>query len=313
MPIRPYQTGDEHAQARIYNAAAGSLPGFKPATADEITRRHQPADADPGSRYFAIANGEVVGYAGFGANGRVSYPWVLPGSEGAREPLLDAVVAEMRKRGLPEAWAAYRGDWSSVLDFLRQNDFIEIRSMINYVADIARLPSQNHLPSNRLIARLAPEDLPQLIALAPELFRDVDASKLEQFYWHHPHYNFPESSFALKDGDGGEIFGVFLLVVNERFADPTKIDAAMPCFRLGALGTERERHKRINGLFSCIFVDEQTGALLLTAGLGPQASRCGLTHVAAQAPSDAKTLSAWYDRHFQRQGSFPIVSRRLSG
>ena len=151
MPIRSYQAGDEHAQARIFNAAAGSLPGFKPATADEISRRYQSTDADPGSRFFAIANGEVVGYAAFGANGRVSYPWCLPGSEAVREPLVDAVIAEMRRRSLPEAWAAYRGDWSSVLDFLRQHDFIEIRTMINYVVDQSRLPSQNHLPLNRLI------------------------------------------------------------------------------------------------------------------------------------------------------------------
>ena len=31
MLIRTYQPGDEQAQARIYNAAAGSLPAFKPA------------------------------------------------------------------------------------------------------------------------------------------------------------------------------------------------------------------------------------------------------------------------------------------
>ena len=213
-----------------------------------------------------------MGYAVFGSNGRVSYPWCLPGSEAVREPLLDAVLAEMTKRGLPQAWAAYRGDWSPVLDFLRQHDFTEIRTMINYVADLSRLPSQNPLPSNRLVARLEPEDLPQLIALAPDLFRDVDARQLEQFYWHHPFYNFPESLFAWKDGGSGEILGVYLLVVSDRFADPTKIDAAMPCFRLGAFGTERERHKRVNGLFSCVFADEAEGKLLLTAWADSQAS-----------------------------------------
>jgi len=312
MPIRSYQTGDEHAQARIYNAAAGSLPGFKPATAEEIMRRSQSADPDPGSRCYATENGEVVGYAVFGSNGRVSYPWCLPGSEAVREPLLDAVLAGMRERGLPEAWAAYRGDWSPVLDFLRQHDFTEIRTMINYVADLSRLPSRNHLPSNRLIARLEPADLPQLIALAPDLFRDVDARKLEQFFWHHPFYNLSESLFALKDGASGKILGVYVLVVSDRFADPTKIDAAMPCFRLGAFGTERERHKRLSGLFSCVFADEAEGDLLLAAALASHADRPGLTHLAAQAPSDAVWLCAWYNRLFQRQGSFPIWSRQLS-
>src|SRR5271168_2503058 len=112
MPIRSYQTGDEHVQAVIYNAVAGSLPGFKPSTAEEIARRYPPADLDAGSRYYAVENGEVVGYALFGSNGRISYPWCLPGAEALRQRLLDMVLAEMQKRGLPEAWAAYRGDWS---------------------------------------------------------------------------------------------------------------------------------------------------------------------------------------------------------
>jgi len=312
MPIRSYQTGDEHAQARIYNAAADYLPGFKPATAEEISRRSQSADPDPGSKYYAIENGEVVGYAVFGSHGRVSYPWCLPGSEAVREPLLDAVLAEMRKRGLSQAWAAYRGDWSPVLDFLRDHDFTEIRTMINYVADVSRLPSQNLLHSDRLVARLEPADLSQVIALAPDLFREVDARELERFYWHNPFYNFPESLFAWKNGGNGELLGVYLLVVSDRFADPTKIDATMPCFRLGAFGTERERHKRVNGLFSCVFADEAEGELLLTAWAATQATQSGLTHVAAQAPSDAVAACSCYDRFFQRQGSFPILSRRLS-
>ena len=36
----------------------------------------------------------------------------------------------------------------------------------------------------------------------------------------------------------------------------------MPCFRLGAFGTERERHKRVTGLFSCVFADPAEGNLL---------------------------------------------------
>ena len=96
------------------------------------------------------------------------------------------------------------------------------------------------------------------------------------------------------------------------FADPTKIDPAMPCFRLGAFGTERERHKRVTGLFSCVFADKADGEVLLAAALWSQAGRSGLTHIAAQAPSDAASLCSWYDRFFQRQGSFPILSRQLS-
>src|SRR5262249_35756815 len=102
-----------------------------------------------------------------------------------------------------------------------------------------------------------------------------------------------------------------LLVVNDRFADPTKIDAAMPCFRLGALGTEGQRHKRVNGLFSAVFADQREGEFLLSGLVGSRARPAGLTHIAAQVPSDAPNLCGWYDRFFQRQGSFPILSRRL--
>jgi hypothetical protein len=308
MQIRSYQPGDEHAQARIYNAAAGSLPGFKPATVDEINRRSQSNDFDPRSRLYATDHGEVVGYAVFGSGGRVSYPWCLPGTEELREPLLDALLAEMRKRRLARAWAAYRGDWALVLDFLRQHDFTLRRAMINYVADASRFPSQDHRRSNRLISRLEPEELPRLIKLAPDLFGDVDSSELKQFFWHNPFYDFPGSLFSLKTSGSGEILGVYVLVMNDRFADPTKIDAAMPCFRLGAFGTERERHKRVNGLFSCAFADDSEGEAMLAE----QSGDSGLTHLAAQAPSDAVALCAWYDRFFDRQGSFPILERPLT-
>jgi hypothetical protein len=311
MAIRMYLPGDEQAQAEIYNAVAGSLPGFKPSTAAEIARRYQGADPDPESRYFAVENGQVVGYAVFAPNGRISSPWCLPGAEAYREPLLGTVLAEMRKRGIAEAWAAYRGNWFPVLDFLREHGFIEKRTMINYVAVMSRLSAPASLPSNRLIEPFKPEDLPQLIALEPGLFADVDGRDLERFYWSNPFYGFPKSLFALKDRERGKLVGAFLLVISDGFADPTKIDPAMPCFRLGAFGTERERHKRVTGLFSCVFADQAEGDVLLSSALVSLATPSPLTHIAAQAPSDAGSLCGWYDRFFERQGSFPILSRRL--
>ena len=123
MRIRTYQPGDESDQARIYNEAAGSLPAFKPASPEEILRRYQADDAGPGSRFYAEIDGEVVGYAVFCSNGRVNFPWCLPGAEIVRVPLLDALFAEMGRRGLQEAWAAYRSDWSTVLDFFKDHAF----------------------------------------------------------------------------------------------------------------------------------------------------------------------------------------------
>jgi hypothetical protein len=86
----------------------------------------------------------------------------------------------------------------------------------------------------------------------------------------------------------------------------------MPCFRLGAFGTERERHKRVNGLFSCVFADEAVGELMMTLEpIWSRVSESGLTHVAAQAPSDVPTVCALYDLFLQRQGTFPILARHL--
>ena len=147
--------------------------------------------------------------------------------------------------------------------------------MVNFVAEVSRLPASDQLPSDRTLARFEPEDLPQLIALAPGLFADIDARVLHRFYWNHPDYPFSENFFALKNAEGGRILGAFLLVSSERFADPTKIDAAMPCFRLGAFGTETQRHKRVTGLFSCVFADNREGDLLLAAALAPEGAQAG--------------------------------------
>ena len=313
MQIREYQPGDETAQARIYNTATSALPGFKPASAEEIARRYATAEGDSGSRYYAVEGAEVVGYAAFGPNGRVSAPWCVPGSEWSREPLLGRVLDSMSKRGFPEAWAAYRSDWTPVLDLLRQHGFLEKRQMINYVAQVAESPSDSVVPANRVIEPMEADGICELIKLAPDLYPDEELTAVEQFFRDHPFHNFKKSLFALKDSRRGTIRGVALLVVDDRFADPTKIDASMPCFRLGAFGTERERHKRVNGLFSAVFAQQADGDILLSWLVATRARPAGLTHIAAQAPSDSPELCAWYERFFRRQGTFPILSRRLQG
>jgi hypothetical protein len=81
IAIRTHHPGDEQDLADILNAVAGSLPGFKPSAAAEIARRYSAAPSDPGSRFFAVDNGHVVGYATFGSSGRISARWCLPGAE----------------------------------------------------------------------------------------------------------------------------------------------------------------------------------------------------------------------------------------
>jgi hypothetical protein len=312
MKIRSYQPGDELAQARVYNVAAGSLPGFKPAKPEEITRRLHTGDADPKLMFYAAVNSEIVGYAVFGSNGRISFPWTLPGAELVQEPLLDHVVADMSRRGLPEAWATYRADWSPVLEFLHRHNFNRIRSMINYVAETSRFLALDRLPPTRLLTKLDRAALPHLAKLMPPNFGKFDAPTLGEFFWENPFYSFPTHLLALKDAESGDIRGVSLMVLDDRFADPTKIDSSMPCFRLGAFGTERQRHKRVNGLYSCLFEDELDADLLLAASLTAISGKSNVNHLAAQAPSDAPALCAWYDRHFERQGSFPILARKLT-
>lgn len=310
MQVRSYQPGDEVAQARIFNAAAATLPAFKPATADEVARRYRTTDADPSSRFYAVdeTTGAVVGYALFNPNGRLNYPWCLPGFEAAREPLLAAVLEAMTHRGFAEAWAAYRADWSPVLAFFQEHGFEPTREMVNFVAEIAALPN-TEVPPGLVLAPLDRDDLPRLLDLGHGLFDD-DPDRLGVYFWENPYFG-PDSLFAIRADQGrGALVGAALAIASAGYADPTKLDAAMPCFRLGALGTERERHKRVNGMISCIFADETIGEALV-AEAARRFKAAGLTHAAAQTPSDRRDLVAFHSRLFQRQGAFPIVARRL--
>jgi hypothetical protein len=308
MLIRSYQPGDEGAQARIYNTGAGALPGFKSASPDEVARRSRTSVPDPASKLYAVEGDEVVGYAVLNANGRISHPWCLPEAQAAREPLLEATLAAARRLGRTDVWAAYRADWGPVLAFLRAHGFAPAREMINYVAERARLP-QSPVPEGQVLAPLRREDVPRLVDLGQGLFAGESQRDLEDFFWNNPSFG-AESLFALRPMGESVIRGAALVVVGAGYADPTRIDAAMPCFRLGAFGTERERHKRINGLFSCVFADPGAAEMLLS-----EAQRrlvpVGLSHLAAQVPSDRPGLCAFYDAFFQRQGSFPILARRL--
>ncbi len=307
MIIRHYQPGDEAVQAQIYNAVAGGLPAFKPASAEEVARRYQAPGFDRTSKFYADDHGEVVGYAVLNPNGRISYPWCLPGSEAIREPLLEAVLAGLRERGVREAWAAYRADWVPVLDFLGTQGFTKKREMINYLAPIAALP-RDPVPEGAGIWQLEPEHVPELHALGGGVFPDdCGAEALTQFYWENPYFG-PECLLALRRAEDGAFLGATLAIANAAYADPRKIDASMPCFRLGAIGTEHDRHKRINGMFSVVFRDENAAVAML-AEAARRFEQAGLTHIAAQAPSDAPHLVAFYDRHFKRQGAFPIVAR----
>jgi hypothetical protein len=308
MRIRNYLPGDEEAQARVYNAAAGYLPHFKPANASEVGRRYRSGPSRPSAKFYAVEDEEVVGYAVFEANGRISYPWCLQGHEHAREPLFDAVCAAMTEHNLHEAWAAYRGDWTAVLAFFDEHGFSRTREMINFVAETAKLPHEP-IPSHQSITPLRREDLSHFLTLGRGIVDEGAAQVQETFFWENPYFR-EDSLFALTQGADKTLVGVALLIVDTNFADPTKLDSSMPCFRLGTLGTERERHKRVNGMFSCVFTTEADGVSLLSEA-ARRLEQSGLTHMAAQASSDQERLCAFFKRYFEVQGSFPIVSRSL--
>jgi hypothetical protein len=310
MSIRTYITGDEAAQVEIYNAATASLPGFKPANVDEVARRYRTVDTDPETKFYAAEGSTVHGYATFSPNGRISFPWCRAGAAAVQEPLLDALLAAMHGRGLTEAWAAYRGDWEPVLGFFRAHGFAPVRTMINYVAPVSALPHES-VPMGRAIRPLERGDLPQLVTLGGELFGGYDPPDLEPFFFANPRLATSDLFALTPVAEPKRLLGAGVLVANQDYADPTKIDAAMPCFRLGTFGTEHQRHKRVAGLFSGVFGDASAGATLL-AEAARRLESAGLAAVAAQAPSDQTKQTALYDRYMTRQGSFPCLGKALA-
>jgi hypothetical protein len=310
--IRTFQAGDEGAQLGIYNEAAASLPKFKPASLDEVRRRCRAADFDPGMRFFALADGLPMGYTAFHANGRVSYPWCRPGHEAFAEPLFAATLEAMRSRGLPTAFAAYRTDWPAQREFFLAHGFQAVREMVNFTVDLVDLPTAAARPSS-VLAPLRPEEVSAAYSLAPEALRSATPADLEAHLFRNPYFA-SDAVFALRSRSTGAPVAVAVVVANPAYANPLQLDAAMPCFRLGAFGTEGMQVKRVNGLFSLL---ARPGTDVNPLGLdllGHATFRLRSTTIdtlAAQVPSDAPHLLRFYQQYFRRQGSFPVFERAL--
>jgi hypothetical protein len=311
--IRPFQTGDEAAQLKIYNTAAAGLTKFKPATIGEIERRTQAKDFDPTTRFYAEDHGKVVGYCTWQINGRVGYPWCLPGSGAIAEALFARTLQAMKERGIGKAFCAYRKDWPGINDFFQKHGFILAREMINFVLAFENMPT----PSARLgntVTKARIEDIPGIFDLDPSIFRAPNAAALQEAIWNNPWFG-SESLFVMRNRDGTpNAAGVFIR--QPQYADPRAVDAAMPCFRLGAFGTEGMTTKRIKGLFSFVTRPDRD---IITAGmdlLGYATSRLGdeddIGCYAAQVASDATALLTFYRRTFERQGSFPVYEKDLT-
>lgn len=312
MNIRHFQSGDEAIQAEIYNAAAGALPHFKPATSVEVHRRTRTRDFDPTTRFYAQVDGKVVGYAMFQPNGRVSYPWCLSGHESCAEPLFERVIQAMRERGVHRAFAAYRPDWVRVHDFFRAHGFHQAREVMNFVIDLVDMPT----PSAR-VTTLSPvthEDMPAICAMCPEALRLHSPAELEKHLLRNPLFS-EQSVFALRSRSDNTPVGVGVLIVEPTFANPRAVDPNMPCYRLGAFGSENMATKRINGLFSFL---ARRDANVYSIGMDLMAQAAlrlrddqDLDCLAGQVGSDAPSLLAFYERNFRFQGKFPVFEREI--
>src|SRR5262249_37444691 len=151
-------------------------------------------------------------------------------------------------RGFQRAFAAYRGDWPAVHDFFLRQGFRQAREMINYLMDLHDMPTA----PDRFGSAIAPaqtSDVPAILAMMPEALRVATPRELEQHLFRNPYFG-PESVFVLRGRGGDAPVAVGLLISEPTYADPRQLDAAMPCYRLGAFGAEGMQVKRIKGLFS---------------------------------------------------------------
>lgn len=313
MSIRRYQPGDEAAQAAIFNSAAAALPKFKPATLIEIQRRIRVRDFDPALRFYAEDAGQVVGYAVANPNGRISYPWCLDGHDRWREPLLEAMLAELKSRGLSRVFAAYRADWAPVADFFVVHGFKVAREMINYYIDFQDMPTPS-LVQSAAITPIEPGDLQTVLELGAGVLQAKTVAELHQVLLKNPYFP-PEATRVLRSRVDRRVLAAATLVGDPTYADPRVIDPMAPCFRLGAFGTEGMTHKRVNGVFSLLAKPDRSlsgfGLELLGDAAGRVHEGDGLEGFAAQVPSDAPELALFYHRVFRKQGSFPIHERAL--
>jgi GNAT superfamily N-acetyltransferase len=314
MHIRNFQPGDEALQVDIYNTAAGRLPKFKLATAQEVQRRVRAGDFDPEQRFYAVEAGRVVGYALVNANGRVSLPWCLPDFEHAAPLLFAKVLEAARKRGLAKVFAAYREDWPVVHDFFIKQGFVRARSMVNYLIEFIDMPTPSDRASSAMTP-LAPADVPAIYTWMPEALRADGPKKLHDHLFKNPYFH-GDAAFALRNRQG-EPMAAGIVVYDPSYADPHAVDPAMPCFRLGAFGTEGMQSKRLKGLFSFLARPDASLPALAMDLMAHAAHRLrehdDVTGLAGQAATDAPELLAFYERNFKKQGSFPVFEMSIKG
>ncbi len=315
MDIRTFQPGDEAIQVALYNETAGNLPSFKAATIHEVERRTQAPDFDPTYRFFAIQDNKPVGYCVTNPNGRISFPWCSQGHEGCAKELFQHALQSLRNRGLRRVFAAYRSDWEPLHQFFEENGFTRTREMVNFIQNLFDMPTVPIRPGN-LITPLRKEDVEPLFQLCPQAFRVDTPAELEHHLFENPYFG-PECLFSVRSRKNDSLLAVGILITNPSYADPELIDPQMPCFRLGAFGTESMQTKRVRGLFSFVAPNDQNLQSLALDMLGQAFLRLqdqeNIGSLAAQVASDLPHLLGFYMQYFRHQGSFPVFECDFGG
>jgi hypothetical protein len=309
--IRTFQPGDEVTQASLFNVSAYSLPGFKPATADDVKKRTRSRTFDPTARFYAEVGGQIVGYCSLEPDqGRASFPWCKKGHEATAELLFEVMLHSARDRGLTKLFAAYRHDWQPVLQFFTDHGFTVAREVVNYWADPVDLPTlvnRSKLPINRLKR----EDLPALVAMGKGIVR-LPENQLEDYIFANPY--FPAEAFLVLRAPDETPKAIAIGLESSTYADVKRIDPQAPCFRLGAFGTEGYNTKRVNGMFSFLVANPQEAlpaGLALLSEASQEMTEGTVTALAAQCPSDAPHLINFYTRYFKEHGRFPMLEKQL--
>lgn len=296
----------------MFNAAAYSMPGFKPALEADVQKRARARGFDPATRFYAEENGQVVGYCVFEpAQGRIGFPWVKKGAEAAAAPLFEAALAAAKERGLASLFTAYRRDWEPVLRFFEERGFTKTREIVNFATsplDLPTIANRGGLP----IRPLATSDMPALAEMGRGFLR-LPVEKLEAYYFSNPY--FPVEAFkVVEERGGGAPVAIGVGLESPTWADARKVDSLAPCFRMGAFGTEGLNTKRVNGLFSYV-VSKPEHALPAGLGLLNEASQemteGSVSTICAQCPTDQPHLMNFYTRYFKEQGRFPVLEKTL--
>ncbi len=315
MNIRQFHPGDEAEQLRIYNTAAAGQIKFKPAAIVDLQRRTQAKDFDPANprirrrerrrrRLLHLASQRPCRLSVVPAGLRIgSGPSIRPhaaGDEAARHP--------PGLHCIPQGLADHHRFFS--------NKTVSSwpARVINYLLPFENMPTPSARVSNTITAATV-EDAAGIFALDPSVFRVGSADALRDALWNNPYFT-PASLFVMRQRGDGSPLAAGIFITKADYADPRAVDTSMPCFRLGAFGTEGMTTKRIKGLFSFVTKPDRSvfsvGMDLLSYASNMLTDDDEIGCYAAQAASDAMALNAFYKQTFERQGSFWVFEKDLA-